>query len=71
MSAVNICNVCNLTSEKTGKHYGAITCYACRAFFRRAQVKLNLEVFIVPGPCYILGVVFKNLKLPSKFDIKL
>eukprot|EP00092_Neocalanus_flemingeri_P027141 GFUD01029433.1.p1 GENE.GFUD01029433.1~~GFUD01029433.1.p1 ORF type:complete len:660 (+),score=109.72 GFUD01029433.1:54-1982(+) len=30
------CSICRLT-EKLGKHYGAITCYSCRAFFRRAQ----------------------------------
>jgi len=31
------CSVCHIKDFKTGKHYGAITCYSCRAFFRRAQ----------------------------------
>ena len=35
----NRCMVCDIEATKTGRHYGAITCYPCRAFFRRAQVQ--------------------------------
>ena len=31
------CSVCLIKNVKVGKHYGAITCYSCRAFFRRSQ----------------------------------
>ena len=34
----NVCTICGIATEKTGRHYGAISCYPCRAFFRRAQV---------------------------------
>ena len=36
---VSQCSVCDLQTPKLGKHYGATTCYPCRAFFRRAQVR--------------------------------
>ena len=36
----NRCMVCDIEPTKTGRHYGAITCYPCRAFFRRAQVPI-------------------------------
>jgi len=29
------CSVCSVRDLATGKHYGAVTCYSCRAFFRR------------------------------------
>ena len=41
MAAVRIetppkmCLVCGEKDVPTGLHYGAVTCYACRAFFRR------------------------------------
>ena len=31
------CSVCLIKNVKVGKHYGAVTCYSCRAFFRRSQ----------------------------------
>ena len=31
------CIVCHIPDSKIGKHYGAVTCLSCRAFFRRAQ----------------------------------
>ena len=31
------CSVCLIKNVKVGKHYGATTCYSCRAFFRRSQ----------------------------------
>ena len=30
-----MCSVCSIRGVTTGLHYGAVTCYACRAFFRR------------------------------------
>ena len=38
---VSQCSVCDLQTPKLGKHYGATTCYPCRAFFRRAQVSVR------------------------------
>ena len=29
------CSVCSVQGVATGKHYVAVTCYSCRAFFRR------------------------------------
>ena len=31
------CQVCGVTA-KIGLHYGAVTCYKCRAFFRSKNV---------------------------------
>jgi len=28
------CNVCKLPTPKTRIHYGGVSCYSCRAFFR-------------------------------------
>ena len=30
-----VCSVCETTGVATGRHYGGVTCYSCRAFFRR------------------------------------
>ena len=38
-ATANMCSICGIATEKTGRHYGAISCYPCRAFFRRAQVQ--------------------------------
>ena len=31
------CAVCRVTMEKTRVHYGGVSCYSCRAFFRRTS----------------------------------
>ena len=32
---MEVCSVCSVKGMPTGYHFGAFTCYACRAFFRR------------------------------------
>ena len=38
------CRVCGIFA-KIGLHYGAVTCYKCRAFFRQNQVPVELKYF--------------------------
>jgi len=40
----NECHVCGEVTLKTRLHYGGITCYSCRAFFRRACTKKKKDV---------------------------
>ena len=42
------CAVCRVTMEKTRVHYGGVSCYSCRAFFRRtSQVAMYNNVAVI------------------------
>lgn len=73
----SICTICNTPTDKTGRHYGAVSCYPCRAFFRRAQVRnkymrvVHCRVSIRQGPliaisCYLLYQDITNLLLATR-----
>ena len=53
------CLVCHLNTIKIGKHYGALTCYPCRAFFRRAQSRKRDLRCKKQGDCKLNGDVKK------------
>ena len=36
------CRVCHVKMPKARVHYGGISCYSCRAFFRRTTQRENL-----------------------------
>ena len=36
------CAVCHVAMEKTRVHYGGVSCYSCRAFFRRTTQREEL-----------------------------
>jgi len=53
------CLVCGTTSS-TGLHYGAITCYPCRAFFRRIPERKRPPVCKRSGRCLVASTVTKH-----------
>ena len=53
------CLVCNLTTLKLGKHYGAVSCYPCRAFFRRAKKRVRQMKCKTAGNCELNGQLKK------------
>ena len=55
---VSQCSVCDLQTPKLGKHYGATTCYPCRAFFRRAQVSVRRYAHCTTTKQYALYTYF-------------
>ena len=66
----SICTICNTPTDKTGRHYGAVSCYPCRAFFRRAQVRnkymrvVHCRVSIRQGP--LIAISWTNLLLATR-----
>jgi len=53
------CLVCGATSP-TGLHYGAITCYPCRAFFRRIPERKRPPICKRRGRCLVTSTVTKH-----------
>ena len=47
------CSICNLKSCKTGNHYGAVTCYPCRSFFRRTPERKRAPRCKFDGSCLV------------------
>ena len=53
------CQVCHKETPKTRIHYGGVSCYSCRAFFRRNTQRNDLPVCKSSGNC---NIVFKERK---------
>ena len=47
------CHVCQVEITKPRNHYGGISCYSCRAFFRRRTQKENIECCEFERDCNI------------------
>eukprot|EP00092_Neocalanus_flemingeri_P022088 GFUD01023957.1.p1 GENE.GFUD01023957.1~~GFUD01023957.1.p1 ORF type:complete len:143 (+),score=19.53 GFUD01023957.1:49-477(+) len=47
------CSVCDMEIPKSRLHYGGISCYSCRAFFRRMTQKADLNKCRFDRKCYI------------------
>ena len=55
-----VCLVCQQKLGKTRCHYGGVTCYSCRAFFRRNTQRSELPVCKSDGGCPITTTVRKQ-----------
>ena len=53
------CSVCGSTT-KTGLHYGAVTCYPCRAFFRRLPERKRTPRCKKAGQCPVDAAATSN-----------
>ena len=47
------CHCCGMKTEKARLHYGGITCYPCRSFFRRATVSKRKRLCKKNGRCEV------------------
>jgi len=47
------CSVCHIAMVKEMVHYGAKSCFSCRAFFRRNSLRNKLDNCIKEGSCLI------------------
>ena len=54
------CAVCHVGMEKPRVHYGGVSCYSCRAFFRRNTQRTELPVCKGEGGCPITTTVRKQ-----------
>ena len=50
------CHVCHEEIAKPRNHYGGISCFSCRAFFRRRTQKENIECCEFERDCNIQRV---------------
>ena len=59
------CAVCSEVTDNHHMHYGAMCCFSCRAFFRRANQKTKKTVYVCKqdGNC---DISFKNRKKCQK-----
>ena len=55
-----VCQVCEQKLGKTRCHYGGVSCYSCRAFFRRNTQRTELPVCKGEGGCPITTTVRKQ-----------
>ena len=49
----NYCHCCGVKTPKARLHYGGITCYPCRSFFRRATVSKKKKKCKKTGRCKV------------------
>ena len=49
----NYCHCCGVKTPKARLHYGGITCYPCRSFFRRATVSKKKKKCKKAGRCKV------------------
>ena len=49
-----ICHCCGVKTAKARLHYGGITCYPCRSFFRRATVNKKKKKCKKDGRCQVI-----------------
>ena len=47
------CAVCHVHMEKARVHYGGVSCYSCRAFFRRTTQRDELAKCKFDGKCNV------------------
>ena len=47
------CSVCHVHMEKARVHYGGVSCYSCRAFFRRTTQRDELAKCKFDGKCKV------------------
>ena len=47
------CHCCGVKTSKARLHYGGITCYPCRSFFRRATVSKKKKKCKKDGRCQV------------------
>ena len=57
MESILECSICELQSVRIGKHYGAITCYPCRSFFRRTPERKRTPRCKFGGSCLVYHTV--------------
>ena len=48
-----ICHCCGVTTGKARLHYGGVSCYPCRSFFRRATVGKRRKSCKKDGKCEV------------------
>ena len=57
MESILECSICELQSVRIGKHYGAISCYPCRSFFRRTPERKRTPRCKFGGSCLVYHTV--------------
>ena len=61
------CSVCNTAMVKSRVHYGGVSCYSCRAFFRRTTQKEELKKCKFDGNCSLDHHERKSCR-PCRYD---
>ena len=62
-----VCHCCGVETEKTRLHYGGITCYPCRSFFRRATVSKRKKKCKKDGNCEVSIIEHNDLPVFISF----
>ena len=61
------CSVCNVAMVKSRVHYGGVSCYSCRAFFRRTTQREELKKCKFDGDCSMDHHERKSCR-PCRYD---
>ena len=61
------CHVCHVPLDQKRVHYGGVSCFSCRQFFRRNAQKTRIKKCKISGHCDISHTQTPKICLPCRY----